>query len=103
MHLLLLDEHFLHDLDNKDESEFLAAVDLETVNATKQVDKVTLDKANKSSEVNKQRFKNLSNASLDEIVTKAETKNTKENTKWAVRVFEGTFYFCKAVYLRTFL
>ena len=73
-------------------------MDLETVNATNQVDKV-----DKSSEVNKQRFKNLSNASLDEIVTKAETKNTKEYTKWAVRVFVGTFYFCKDVYLRTFL
>ena len=76
-------------MDNEDENEFLAAVDLETVNATNQVDKV-----DKSSEVNKQRFKNLSNASLDEIVTKAETK---EYTKWAVRVFVGTFYFCKDV------
>ena len=98
-----LDEHFLYDLDNEDENEYLAAVDLETVNATKQIEKVTLEKANKSSEVHKQRFKNLSNASLDEIVRKAETKNTKENTEWAVRVFEGRFYFCKAVYLKTFL
>ena len=89
-----LDEHFLYDLDNEDENEFLAAVDLDTVNATNQVDKVTVEKANKSNEVTKQRFKNLSNASIDEIVTKAETENTKENTKWAVCVFEGTFYFC---------
>ena len=34
-----LDEHFLYDLDNEDENEFLAAVDLETVIATNQVDK----------------------------------------------------------------
>ena len=98
-----LDEHFLYDLDNEDENEFLAAVDLETLNATSQVDNVTVEKTNKSSEVNKQRFKNLSNASIDEIVTKAETKSTRENTKSAVRVFEGTFYFCKDVHLSTFL
>ena len=78
-----LDEHFLYDLDNEDENEFLAAVDLDTVNATNQDDKVTVEEANKSNEVTKQRFKNLSNASIDEIVTKAETENTKENTKWA--------------------
>ena len=33
-----LDEHFLYDLDNEDENEFLAAVDLETFNATNQVE-----------------------------------------------------------------
>ena len=49
-----LDEHFLYDLGNEDENEFLAAVDLETVNATNQVDKVTVRKANKSNEVTKQ-------------------------------------------------
>ena len=51
-----LDEHFLYDLDNEDENEFLAAVDLDTVNATNQVDKVTVEEANKSNEVTKQRF-----------------------------------------------
>ena len=38
-----LDEHFLYDLDNEDGNEFLAAVDLETVNATNQVDKGTVE------------------------------------------------------------
>ena len=85
---------FFYDLDNEDENEFLAAVDLETVNATNQVDKGTVE-TYINNEVKTNRFKNLSNASIDEIVTKAETKNTKENTKWAVRVFEGTFYPCK--------
>ena len=51
-----LDEHFLYDLDNEDENEFLAAVDLDTVNATNQDDKVTVEEANKSNEVTKQRF-----------------------------------------------
>ena len=75
-------------------TNFLAAVDLETVKATNQVDKGTVE-TYINNEVKTNRFKNLSNASIDEIVTKAETKNTKENTKWAVRVFEGTFYPCK--------
>ena len=36
----------------------------------------------------KQRFANMSTAEIDEITTKAETKNTKDNTKWAAQVFE---------------
>ena len=51
----------------------------------------------------KQRFVNLSNASIDEIITKEETKNTKENAKWAVRVSECKFYCSQYVYLSTFL
>ena len=51
-----LDEHFLYDLDNEDENEFLVVVDLETVNATNQVDKGTIEKANKSKEVETNRY-----------------------------------------------
>ena len=50
-------------------------------------------------EANKQRLVNLSNASKNEFITKAENKNTKESTKWADRVFlEGKFYCCKEDY-----
>ena len=38
-----LDKHFLYDLNNEDENKFLVAVDLETVNATNQVDKGTVE------------------------------------------------------------
>ena len=38
--------------------------------------------------INKQRFANMSSAEIDEIATKSETKNTKDNTKWAAQVFE---------------
>ena len=37
-----------------------------------------------SRNVNKQRLTNMSTAEIDEITTKAETKNTK----WAAQVFE---------------
>ena len=36
-----------------------------------------------------------SSAEIDDIITRAETKNTKENTKWAIRVFEGEFHIRK--------
>ena len=42
------------------------------------------------SDINKQKFANMHvSAEIDEIITRGETKNTKDNTKWAVRVFEG--------------
>ena len=37
----------------------------------------------------------MSGAEIDDIITRAESKNTKENTKWAVRVFQGKFYLVK--------
>ena len=40
-----------------------------------------------SRNINKQRFANMSTAEIDEIRTKAETKNTKHNIKWAAHVF----------------
>ena len=43
------------ELENEEENEFLAAVDLEAVNVT---DKVTVEKADRSNEVNKHRFVN---------------------------------------------
>ena len=37
-------------------------------------------------------LKNMSSDAIDDIITKAETKKTKESTKWAIRVFEGEFF-----------
>ena len=51
--LFNLEEYFLHDLDNEEENEFLAAVDLENVNVTDKVDTVIVDNADRSTEVNK--------------------------------------------------
>ena len=48
-----------------------------------------------SGNINKQRFKNISNAVIDDIITRAETKKTKESTKWARRVFESEFFVVK--------
>ena len=39
----------------------------------------------------------MSSAEIDEVITRAETKNTKDNTKWAIRVFEGEFHAVKIV------
>ena len=46
------------ELENEEENEFLAAVDLEAVNVTDKVDKATVEKADRSNEVNKHRFVN---------------------------------------------
>ena len=46
----------------------------------------------------------MSNAAIDDIITRAETKKTKESSKWARRVFESEFFFLKSVvYLLKFL
>ena len=61
-----LKEFFLCDLDNENEgNEFIAVVDLEAVNVIDEVDKVSIEKAEKSTEVNKLRFVNQSNAPID--------------------------------------
>ena len=46
--LFNLEEYFLYNLNNEEENEFLAAVDLENVNVTDKVDTVTVEKANRS-------------------------------------------------------
>ena len=80
-------------------TKLLAAADLQAVNVTNKI----YEKADKKTEVNKVRFVNLSNASTDEIITKAKTKNGQENTKWAVCVFDCKLYFFKDVYISTLL
>ena len=52
-----LEKYFHYDLNNEQENELLAAVYLEAVNLTHKI----YEKADKSTEVNKQRFVNLSN------------------------------------------
>ena len=43
---------------------------------------------------NKQRFANMSTAEIDEITSKAETKNTKDNIKWTSQVLERKMQKC---------
>ena len=100
---IFFDPDVLYDLENENENELLASVDIEhpvnnSTNYTmleseisEQVTDENTEPANSNIKIN-QRFVNMSSAEIDEIIKKAETKNTKENTKWAVRVFEGKFY-----------
>ena len=100
---IFFDPDVLYDLENENENELLASVDIEhpvnnSTNYTmleseisEQVTDENTEPASSNIKVN-QRFVNMSSAEIDEIIKKAETKNTKENTKWAVRVFEGKFY-----------
>ena len=48
--LLNLEDYFLYDLDNEEENDFFAAVDLENVNGSDKVDTVTVEKADRSTE-----------------------------------------------------
>jgi len=52
-------------------------------------------KPESNNKTNNQRFVNKSSAEIDDIITRAETKNTKENTRWAIRVLEGEFHIRK--------
>ncbi|PFX20755.1 hypothetical protein AWC38_SpisGene14781 [Stylophora pistillata] len=94
----LFDPEVLCDLEDERENELLASIDLkDTVN-----DNATyaLNESEVSNEVNyehnerggnltRQRFKNMSSAAIDDIITGAETKKAKQFTKWAIRVFEA--------------
>ena len=93
---IFLDPDVLCDLENEHENELLASIDIEQAvsNSTNyramgsETSEQVTDENNEpgSSNIikNNQRFVNMSSAEIDEIITKAETKNTKENTKWAV-------------------
>ena len=52
------EEYFLYDLDNEEKTHSLAAVGLEAVNVADEVGKVTVEKADKRTEVNEHRFVN---------------------------------------------
>ena len=38
-----------------------------------------------------QRFISMSSAEIVKVIPRAGTKNTKDNTKWAIQVFEGKY------------
>ena len=101
-----LDPDIFFDLENKNENELLASVSLESpvansTNCTAIEGEISVQVTDQNTEpesnnkTNNQRFVNKSSAEIDDIITRAETKNTKENTKWAIRVFEGEFHFRK--------
>ena len=101
-----LDPDIFFDLGNENENELLPSVNLESplgnstncmaiegeilVQVTDQNTKPESD-----NKTNNQRFVNKSSAEIDDIIMRAETKNMKENTKWAIRVFEGEFHIRK--------
>ena len=100
----LCDPDALYDLENERENELLASVDLEDIinNSgtyplceSEVSDEGGYENNERSGNINKQRFKNMSNAAIDDIITRAETKKTKESTKWARRVFESEFFVVK--------
>ena len=102
----LCDPDVLYDLENARENELLASVDLEDIinNSgtyplceSEVSDEGGYENNEQSGNINKQRFKNMSNAAIDDIITRAETKKTKESTKWARRVFESEFFCCKNI------
>ena len=100
----LFDPDVLYDLENERENELLASVDLEDIiNNSGTYPLCESEVSNEggyenneqSGNIDKQRFKNISNAAIDDIITRAETKKTKESTKWARRVFESEFFVVK--------
>ena len=102
----LCDPDVLYVLENARENELLASVDLEDIinNSgtyplceSEVSDEGGYENNEQSGNINKQRFKNMSNAAIDDIITRAETKKTKESTKWARRVFESEFFCCKNI------
>ena len=96
----------MYGLEDEYENELLASIHIEypvrnstnyTVIESETSEQVTDENTEPSSNNinNNQRFLNMSSAEIDEIITRAETENTKDNTKWAVRVSEGKFYAVK--------
>ena len=49
---------------------------------------VSEEVSNEYTEPSRNIFVNISNAEINEFRTKAETKNTKDNIKWATQAFE---------------
>ena len=91
----------LDDLENERENELLASIDLEDIINNSRTyplcesevsNEVSYENSERRDNIKKQRFKNMSSDAIDDIITKAETKKTKESTKWAIRVFEGEFF-----------
>ena len=105
---IIFDPDVLYDLESEYENELLVSIDIENTisnNTNNSVmeseileqlpDKNTEPRPVIGNQKNNQRFVNMSSAEIDEVITRAETKNTKDNTKWAIRVFEGKFHVVK--------
>lgn len=103
---ILCDPDVLYDLEDENENELLASIEIEnairndTVNSVVEseisehvqvADENTEPRPASNNKKSNQRFVSLSSAEIDEVITRAEAKNTKDNTKWAIRVFEGKF------------
>ena len=100
---ILCDPDVLYDLEDENENELLAsivAIRNDTVNSVVEseisehvqvADENTEPRPASNNKKSNQRFVSLSSAEIDEVITRAEAKNTKDNTKWAIRVFEGKF------------
>ena len=82
----LFDPDVLYDLENERENELLASVDLEDIinNSgtyllceSEVSNEGGYENNEQSGNIDKQRFKNMSNAAIDDIITRAETKKTK--------------------------
>ena len=93
--ILLSNPDVLCNLENK--NELLASMDIDhparnstnnTVIESEVSEEVRDENTEPSRNINKQRFANMSNAEINEIRKKAETKNTKDSIKWAAQVFE---------------
>ena len=56
-------------------------------------DEVFMEKIGIKDKEKVSRFAKLSSEEVDDIVSKSETKHTKENTKWALAVFEGRWRY----------
>jgi len=91
---VILDPNVLYDLENEYENEPLASIDMENAvrnNTNNSVieseileqvtDENTEPRPASSNKKTNQRFVNMSSAEIDEVITRAETKNTKDNTK----------------------
>ena len=103
---ILCDPDVLYDLDDENENELLASIEIDNAirnNTNNSVveseisehvqvtDENTEPRPASNNKKRNQRFVSMSSAEIDEVITRAETKNTKDNTKWAIRVFEGKF------------
>ena len=100
----LFEPDVLYDLENERENELLASIDLgDIINnsgtypfcESEVSNEVSYENSERRDNIKKQRFKNMSSDAIDDIITKAETKKTKESTKWALGVFEGEFFIVK--------
>ena len=77
-------------LKSEKQNALLASIDIDhpvskcanyTVIESEVSDKVNNENTEPSKNINKQRFANMSTAENEEIITRAKTKNTKDNTK----------------------